>query len=913
MNIAKKSLRKYWIIVILNCYSVGYAYAEDKVLITEFMASNASALADDDGDYSDWLELYNAGEETIDLKGWFLTDKSDNLQKWEIPAMMIHPNEYLLIFASEKNRTNPAQILHTNFKLSASGEFLAIVKPDGITISHAFDPAYPIQQEDISYGLYQGQALFFDEPTPGAENVLGNLVQAPQFSHIRGFYDNAFEVSLAGIGNGIIYYTTDGTRPNAQTGTLYSAPIPITTTTPLSAVAINEAGVSSGIISHTYLFIADILTQPNNPPGYPAEWSPFKFSAGNAPSDYEMDPEICQHDDYKDLMDEALLSIPTLSIVTNIGYLFSHEKNGETGGIYIFTGNSGEAAAGLDWERPASVEYFDPQTQEQFQVNCGLRLHGGNSRIPENSQKHSFRLSFRTQYGPSKLKYDFFDEPTATDEFNALVLRAGYNYSWVKNSGIQRFNAQYLQDPFAKVTQRALGQVSAHEKFVHLYLNGLYWGLYNVSEKLTNDFMESYLGGNEDDYDVIKDHGLTVDGSWTAWTKLYQQTNAGLASNTNFQKVQGKNPDGTINSAYDNLLDIDNLIDYMQYNMYIGNEDWDHNNWFSARNRITNDAGFRFFCWDAETSMTNVNYNNVNENNEENPSWFYHELQGNEDFRILFADHIQQNFFNGGPLTPEAATARYNTLADEIDLAIIAESARWGDYRKEVAPSDNDRVVYTRNEHWLPRKEDLLNNYFPDRTDIVVQQFRDIGLFPSIKAPEFSHYGGEIQTAIDLQMTTNYGEIYFTTDGSDPREQITANLSNQAQLYNSAFPISSSLMIKARAKSGNEWSPITMANYAFTGVVDTKDRESQTVSAGSYPNPFSESTTLFYTLPEGGQLEIDIYSMDGRKIETVYAGFQPAGFHKVNWQPINHESGLFIFQIKIKDQVFRGKIIRNKF
>ena len=460
-----------------------------KILITEFMASNSNTIADEDGDYSDWLELYNANEETINLKGWFLTDKPNNSRKWKIPDITINPDEYLLIFASGKNRKDPSGVLHTNFKLSASGEFLAIVEPDGITISHSFGIVYPPQQQDLSYGLYLGQLVFFDQPTPGAENVLGDLVQAPQFSHTRGFYENAFQVTLSGTGNGIkIYYTINGTRPNAKTGILYSDPIRITTTTPLSVVAINEEGVASEIISHSYLFIDDILNQPNNPPGYPSTWSPFKFSPGNAPADYEMDPDICQCPDYRDLMDDALLSIPTISIVTNIGYLFSHEKDDETGGIYIFTGNTGEGGTGSDWERPASVEYYNPQTQEQFQINCGLRLHGGNSRVPEYSQKHSFRLSFRSQYGPSKLRYNFFEEPTAVNEFNALVLRAGYNYSWVKNNAKQRMDAQYLQDPFAKNTQRALGQVSPHEKFVHLYLNGLYWGIYNVSEKVTNDF-----------------------------------------------------------------------------------------------------------------------------------------------------------------------------------------------------------------------------------------------------------------------------------------------------------------------------------------------------------------------------------------------------------------------------------------
>jgi hypothetical protein len=898
---------------ILLLLSANCLFAEShKILITEFMAINSKTLADEDGDFSDWIEIYNPGETSINLEGWFLTDKADNLSKWKFPAVSIKADGYLVVFASEKKRRDPNQNLHTNFKLSGSGEFLAIVEPDGTTISHTFGDNFPAQREDISYGVFLQQNIYFDQPTPGAANQHGESPLPPIFSLTRNFYTAPFDVSLTKVGEGEIYYTTNGTRPTMETGIKYQHPIHIQTTTPLSAVTIKADGSSSETITQTYFFTDSIVNQTNNPPGYPSEWSPLRFSSGNAPADYEMDPEVCNNPEYKDLMDDALKSIPTLSIVTNPGYLFSHEKNSETGGIYIYTGNTKDGSTGKDWERPVSVEYFDPNSNKEFQVNCGILLHGGNSRIPDNSQKHSFRLSFRSLYGPSKLNFNLFDDNTATNEFNAIVLRAGYNYSWTKNDATQRKNAQYLQDSFAKNTQLDLGHPSAHERFVHLYLNGIYWGLYNISEKLTNDFMDSYLKGKEDDFDVIKDHGGVVDGYWTAWTKLYNQAKSGLSSNTNYQKVQGKNPDGTVNTSYDNLLDIENLIDYIQYNIYIGNEDWDHNNWIAARNRVRNDAGFRFFCWDAETSMTNVNYNNVDENNEENPSWFYHLLQGNADFKILFADHIQRNFFNGGALTTEAAISRYSKLADEIDLAIIAESARWGDYRKDVAPSDNSRFLYTRNDFWIPRKNELLNNYFPFRSDIVVQQFRDAGLFPNIKAPVFSHAGGEINSAIDLGMTTNYGEIYYTTDGTDPREQITSVIASQAKLFTDEILLLKDVIVKARAKSGNEWSPITVANFDFGNVTSvTEFAQNKSIQSGNYPNPFKESTQIFFTLQDQGNCQIDIISIDGRLVKILYSGFLSSGYQLIDWNSSDVKAGTYMFRINFNGQNYFGKMIKN--
>jgi hypothetical protein len=883
-----------------------------KVVISEFMAINDNILADEDGDYSDWMELYNPGEESVNLKGWYLTDKTDNLTKWKLPEVVLGADEYIVVFASEKKRNDPSSTLHTNFKLSGSGEFLALVESDGTTISYSYSDSYPAQRADESYGLYQEQLIFFKSPTPGSENVLSDQVLSPHFSKGRGFYESSFSVSLSTADNSLkIYYSTDGTRPTVDSGTLYQGPVNISKTTPLSAVAMNNDGVYSEIISHTYIFTDGVVAQPKNPEGFPSSWGPLKFKSENAPADYEMDPEICNSPEYKDLLNEALKEIPTLSIVTNRGFLFSHEKDRENGGIYIYTGNSGAFGMGLDWERPVSVEYFDPNSDQEFQVNCGVRMHGGNSRIPDNSPKHSLRLSFRSTYGPSKLNYRIFDEETAANEFNSLVLRAGYNHSWLTNVATARRTAQYMRDSFAKNTQLAMARPSAHERFVHLYLNGLYWGVYNVSEKLTNDFMESYLGGNEDDYDVIKDHGGTVDGNFKAWVELYNQTTAGLTSNENYQKVQGKNPDGTINPSYNKLLDVDNLIDYMLFNMYIGNIDWDHNNWIAARNRITNEAGFRFFSWDAETSMINVNENITDENNEQNPSWIYHNLQGNPDFRMLFADHIQKHFFNEGSLSPEACADRYQKLTKEIDLAIIAETARWGDYRRDIQPSDNDRVLYTKNEFWDVENQRLMNDYFPYRSDIVVQQFKKIGLFPTIDAPEFTHYTDEYSEPIDLEIFASSGNVYYTSDGSDPREGYTGNVSHNAISYQGVLRIAGNLKIKARAKFGDEWSALTEAKFNFDGVTGIPEIPTAEVETGCYPNPFKQTVTIFYTMPNDAPVVIRILSIDGRLVDQIYSGYDSQGKHEVVWTPTNSLKGVFIYQIQIDNYNYVGKIIRN--
>ncbi len=903
------------LIIPLEIFSAG----SQKVLITEILAVNNSVLQDEDGDFSDWIEIYNPGTQSINLSGWSLTDNPEKPGKWKFPARSLAPGQYLVIFASEKDRASASGNLHTDFKLSGSGEYLALMEPDLKTISFSYDDAFPVQQKDISFGLYNGQLVYFDKPTPGAENQAGSQVLEPLFSVERGFYNAPFEVSLsAPQALGKIYYSTNGNRPDQSTGTLYTQPITISTTTPLSAVVVSQEGKTSRVVSHTYFFIESIKQQANNPSGYPDEWSPISATA-NLPADYEMDPEIVNHPDYKDQIDEALLSVPTLSIVTNIDYLFSHNTDPNSGGIYIYTGDCGNCPKnlGIDWERPASVEFIDVQTKQNFQVNCALQLHGGNSRKPGNSQKHSFRITFKKDYGPTKLNFRLFEDKDAANSFNTLVLRAGYNYSWMKNDVTQGVRADYIRDPFTKNTQLAMGQPSAHNRFVHLYLNGLYWGLFNISEKLADDFMEEYMGGKEEDWDVIEDQNSLIDGNKDAWNKFATAIKADLSANSAYQKLQGNNENGTRNLLYDNLLDVDNFIDYMIFNFYIGNKDWDKNNWIAARNRVEQIYGFRFFAWDAETSMLDVKENLLSMNNGGNPTGFFTNLKKSSEFKMKLADRLQKHFFNGGALTPEATLERYNKLAAEINLAIIGESARWGDYRRDVHtnPSTAKFSLLTRNDHWLPEVSNQINKYLPQRSNIVLEQFKNAGLFPSLEAPVFSHYGGKIESITDLGMTAKSGDIYFTTNGSDPRNVGgSINLASAVQ-YQKVLRVNGSGTIKARAKQGNNWSPLTEATFKSSlsgGFILSKQEPINEVAVQAYPNPFNAFTTIEYRIIQPGKVKVEILSSEGRLVAVLADEEQQAGNRKLIWAPgaINH--GMYLYRVTTQHHTQMGKLIYRK-
>ncbi|MBK7998624.1 MAG: CotH kinase family protein [Verrucomicrobia bacterium] len=168
------------------------------VIISEFLADNENGIRDEDGDNSDWIELYNAGTEVVNLDGWFLTDDVLNPTKWRIPPMSVSPSSYVLVWASEKNRTNT---LHTNFRLGNNGEYLALVDP-ATNIVSSFAPLYPPQSPDVSYGRDRIDPVlvsYYTTPTPRNNNTVGGVGVLPevQFSRSSSTFVDPFQLSLS--------------------------------------------------------------------------------------------------------------------------------------------------------------------------------------------------------------------------------------------------------------------------------------------------------------------------------------------------------------------------------------------------------------------------------------------------------------------------------------------------------------------------------------------------------------------------------------------------------------------------------------------------------------------------------------------------------------------------------------------
>jgi hypothetical protein len=231
------------------------------LVISEFVAESKSTLADDDAEFSDWIEIHNPAASTVSLAGWFLTDEEDKPHKWAFPAANLAADGYVIVFASGKDRKPPAGPWHTNFKLSKEGEYLALVGPTGVV--QAFSPTFPPQDEDVSFGLIgDDPALAYPlgHPTAGTVNDITPPKPKPvAFSAPNGLFNGTLNVTLSTPTPGAqILYTINGAIPTAANGTVYSAPLALSTTTRLRAIAVANGQLSAVTGAHYIRLGADL-------------------------------------------------------------------------------------------------------------------------------------------------------------------------------------------------------------------------------------------------------------------------------------------------------------------------------------------------------------------------------------------------------------------------------------------------------------------------------------------------------------------------------------------------------------------------------------------------------------------------------------------------------------------------------
>ncbi len=649
----------------------------------------------------------------------------------------------------------------------------------------------PSLEATFNNGVTVEQKRYYSVPTPGTVNsnsFLG-LVVDTKFSVNRGFFSSPFNVAITCETPGTaIRYTTNGSTPTAVSGTLYTGPVAINGTTTLRAVAYKTGWKSSDVDTQTYIFVTHVLNQPESPAGWPVVWSNNIGAYANY-SDYQMDTEVIGvPNNLSNAVRTALTNIPTLSLVTDLKHLFDPVT-----GIY-----AKPLEEGVLWERPVSAEMIYPDGREGFQVNCGLRLQGAGSRGVNSTPKHSMRLFFKGVYGATKLNHKLFPD-TEVDSFDSIHLRAIYNNSWTKNESLQRGQSQENQDQFYRDVQLAMGHETGRGIICHLYINGLYWGLYHPGERPDDSWASSHYGGEKEEWDVLN-YGEIVAGDRVAWDAM----------------IALSNPNGALTNltTYNNFrqyCDVENLVDYGMINHYIGNLDWDNRNWYAVRRRVAG-AGYKFICWDGERGLEALSDQKItgSQNNPNGPSTLFLRATNSPEFRLLVADRLHKHYFNNGVLTPSGTTNIWRQRSTVIDGVIAAESARWGDFRRDVLLGQVPNTLYTPAAHYFPYQSNLLNNYFPARSATVFNQYVALGLYPTNAAPEFNQHGGNFTNSRTVTIT-GPAAIYYTLDGSDPRQYGTGAIVGTT--YTGAITLNHSTRVKARCYNGTNWSALLEADF----------------------------------------------------------------------------------------------------
>ncbi len=520
-----------------------YPVAQSGIVINEVMLSNSSDLVDEDGDYPDWIELYNNGSNAVDLVNYGISDNVNDPFKWIFPPTAIAPGGYLIIFASSKDR-HTAPYLHTNFKLSSHGEDIILTAPNTIVE----DQLQPVSvSTDISYGRTEDGSSSFERlhsSTPAASNNISNNII---FSHNSGFYANTINLSMTSSNGDLIYYTTDGTDPTVSSQ-LYTTPL----------------------IMGSLMSVPDVISNLSTSPYWVAPTSDnFKANIIKAASfsGGVMNSNIYHKTIFVDSDTNSRYSdFNVLSIITPPSNLFDHDTGIYVMGVNYLSSNvvwSGNYfQKGELWERLGNIEYFDKQGDLLFEQNVGLRTHGGKGR---NLPQKSLRLYSRSEYGAPRINYPILDHKTER-VFSRLIIR----------NILSCWNKSVIKDECTAYISRDLNFETLDSHPVVVFINGEYWGVHSIREYFDDNFIEQAYGIEEDSINIVL-HGSgncpgqpltwgTVEGSNDGHIQLYDFLN-----NNNL----------SIQSNYDyitEVLDIESVVDYYCTEIYFNNKDWPTNN-----------------------------------------------------------------------------------------------------------------------------------------------------------------------------------------------------------------------------------------------------------------------------------------------------------------------------------------------
>lgn len=679
--------------VFFVCITAARSGAQN--FINEFVASNATGISDEDGDTEDWIELFNPGSDTLFLQGCGLSDNAGNPQKWTFPDTLLPPGEFMLIWASGKDRKLPGAPLHTNFKIASSGEPLLFSSDSGEVLDSLSPIAVPT---DISYGRQvEGEEgfYFFEVPTPEAPNTeqgFASVFWQPVFSQNGGWYGEGFFLSILPQEEGAVaVYTLNGSEPD----TLNNPEHTFIWTEPFY---IGEDSLPEG---EGLSYIRGNIPQGNNTdrwawfPPYEPPAKAVTVRAKTLSEDGNALPSTSVVHTYFVNFGEAgednPYQVPVISLVTDAANLVDGTVPPPGTGIMVpFQGWSQNStfvdARGVEWERPVHFEYFSSSGTRLTYTNAGVRVHGSISR--QFAQK-SLRLYFSNGYGDSEAALPVFSNRyppgKAASWFKRLILRSPAGDYWTTH-----FKDGFMQDLVSEL--HIDGQSYAPSV---VFINGEYFGLYNIRDRVDRFYVAGRYGLNPDSITV------TAGGWGNQGLEEFSGTDA-------MQFVVSQDLSDSLNySIASESIDTDNLIDYTLAQVYFANWDWPHNNlrvWTAPGRK------WRFIMYDVDLGFNTVHpfptapsaaphvnrLNNIMSRTDYPFVYFMDNAAFKQRFIKRFADCLNTYF------EPSYVDGFMDSYAEGIAHLMTENAKRWGMRAgTNAGPFQSEEHVLSTWEGWI--------------------------------------------------------------------------------------------------------------------------------------------------------------------------------------------------------------------
>lgn len=754
------------------------------VIISEFLASNATGIRDEDGTRSDWIELHNHGEEDADLEGWFLTDDASRPTQWRFPAVRLAAGEFLLVWASGKDRRVPGAPLHANFSLAAGGEYLALLDARTNIVS-AFAPAYPAQQADISYGRDRADPSitgYFLQPTPGAPNATSGpgFAEPPTFSLESGVYTNfSLTLALTAAPGTTLRLTFDGNVPTTSSA-LYTGPINFTTNVMVKVRAFpNQPGLFPSPVVSRSLVLLDASAR--------------QFSSR---------------------LPMLVLTTPGRSIPANVAP-GQHRQPGTLLVLDTFRGRS-ELTGAPDYHGWAEFEIFG-QTSSGFPKKP-LRIELQDELRVERSAP----LLGMPADGDWKLRNPYSDKCLMND-FLALELFEQMGHYSMRRRLVEVFvnttggklvyprdyyGVMVLLENLERGAQRVNIARLSPEHTEEPEISGGY--LWKKDKDSVGDLNFSTAGGGGFSGQALKIHEPKpryVTPAQLDWLRTHLNRMEQALYAPNWLTATGTN-------HYRHYLDEDSFVDQHWIVEFTKQIDG-----YRLSNYMQKDRNGKIKMepiWDWNLAFGNADYLQGGRTN----GWYYPQCwegdhiwlrrlingttsgsgtSGDPDFNQRIADRwgeLRTNVF-----AAERVLARIDELAALLDEAATRDFARFPRLGSYVWPNPNGAAGGWHVDYVTPTSYagiiSEMKNWVAGRWQWIDSQF--------VPPPEFNHPGGAVPSGFALQLTSIPGAtIYYTLNGADPRAP-GGGIAVGARTYSGPIPITSNVLVLARARRANTW------------------------------------------------------------------------------------------------------------